>query len=67
MFGDLLARTFSDPDHSAEDEERELTFGSSVAGRALVVSHCERRGRIRLISARLMTRQEKRDYEESNA
>jgi len=67
VFGDRLARTFADPDHSDEDEDRELTFGASAAGRALVIAHCERKGRTRLISARLMTRQEKRDYEESNA
>lgn len=66
VFGDPLARTFLDPDHS-QSEQRELTFGTSSAGRALVVAHCERNGRTRLISARLTTRKEKRDYEESNA
>lgn len=65
--GDPLARTFADPDHSDSTEERELTFGTSAAGRALVVAHCERQGRTRLISARPMTRHEKHDYEEGNA
>ncbi len=67
VFGDSLARTFADPDHSDGAEERELTFGTSAAGRALVVAQCERKGRIRLISAREMTRHEKREYEEGNA
>ena len=67
VFGDPLARTFPDPDRSDDAEERELTFGLSAVGRALVVAHCERRGRVRLISAREMTRHEKRDYEEGNA
>lgn len=65
VFGDQLARTYQDPDDS-QVETRELTFGLSRAGRALVVAHCERRDRIRIISAREMTRREKRDYEESN-
>jgi uncharacterized DUF497 family protein len=67
VFGDPLARTFADPDHSDSAEERELTFGTSADGRALVVAHCERKGRTRLITARQITRHEKRDYEEGNA
>jgi hypothetical protein len=63
VFGDPLARSYEDPDHS-DDETRELTFGLSRTGRGLVVAHCERRDRIRIISAREMTRREKRDYEE---
>jgi uncharacterized DUF497 family protein len=63
IFGDRLARTYEDPDHLTE-EPRELTFGHSSAGRALVVSHCERGERTRIISARRMTRRERRQYEE---
>ena len=65
VFGDPLARTYADPDHSA-NEARELTFGLSRTGRELVVAHCERRERIRIISAREMTRHEKRGYEEGS-
>ena len=65
VFGDRLARTYEDPDHS-DSEARELTFGFSSAGRALVVSHCERGERVRIISARPMTRRERREYEEGN-
>jgi hypothetical protein len=63
VFGDPLAITFADPDHSM-DENRYLTFGISRFDRLLVVSHTERRGRVRIINARLMTRQERRIYEQ---
>ena len=63
VFGDSLAITFDDPDHS-EGEGRLLTFGLSEQGRLLVVSHTERRGVVRIISARRATRAERRIYEE---
>ena len=63
VFGDPLAVTFADPDHSM-DEQRYLTFGKSRFDHLLVVSHTDRRNRVRLISARLMTRQERIIYEE---
>lgn len=63
VFGDPLALTFADPDHS-ESEERLLTFGVSRAGRLLVVSHTAREPRIRILSARRVTRAERRIYEE---
>jgi hypothetical protein len=62
VFGDPLAVTISDPDHSV-CEFRFLTTGQSSLQRLLVVSHTEREGEVRLISARLATRQEKRNYE----
>ena len=64
VFDDRLAETYDDPDHS-EDEDRFLTFGESREGRSLVVSHCDRADRVRIIHARLMTRREKKQYEES--
>ncbi len=63
VFGDPLAMTFADPDHS-DHEQRYITFGLSRQTRLLVVSHTERGARIRIISARLMTREERRIYEE---
>ena len=63
VFGDPLASTFPDPDHGA-GEERWLTFGLSSPGRLLVVSHTERRLKVRLISARPATRRERKIYEE---
>lgn len=63
VFGDPLAVTFYDPDHS-EDEDRFLTFGHSIAGRLLVVSHTDRANATRIISARVAKRKERRIYEE---
>ena len=60
---DTLSVTSRDPDHSVE-EERYITFGTSTNGRFLSVSHAERGGRIRLISARVATRSERKFYEE---
>ncbi|MBI2842034.1 MAG: BrnT family toxin [Armatimonadetes bacterium] len=63
VFGDKLSITFYDPDHS-EDEHRYVTMGMTRNGRLLVVAHTERGGRIRIISAREMTRNERHSYEE---
>lgn len=63
VFNDPLAITFSDPDHS-EHEHRFVTFGLSRAGRLLVVAHTERGNNVRIVSARSMTRKERRIYEE---
>ena len=63
VFGDPLALTFSDPTHS-DEEDRFLTFGRASNGRHLVVSHTDRDDKIRLISAREMTRKERSDYEQ---
>ncbi len=60
---DDLSLTGYDPDHS-EDESRFVTFGMSSAGHLLVVSHTDRGDRIRIISARLATRSERKLYEE---
>jgi uncharacterized DUF497 family protein len=63
VFGDPLAITFQDPDHS-EDEGRQLTFGLSLQRRLIVVSHVERKDVTRIISARPMERKERAIYEE---
>ena len=63
VFGDLLAWTIEDPDHST-DESRYLTTGYSGRGRVILVSHTHREHRIRIISARLATKAERRIYEE---
>ena len=61
VFGDALALTFSDTDHSM-DEDRSRTYGTSNKERHLVVVHTERRNSIRIISARKATRYEKDIY-----
>lgn len=63
VFGDPLAITFQDPDHS-EDEERQVTFGLSLRKRLIIISHTQREDRTRIISARLMGRKERVIYEE---
>ncbi len=63
VFLDPLALTFPDPDHSGE-EDREITIGVTTKHRAVFVSHCQRRDRIRIISARRTTREERKQHEE---
>jgi len=63
VFGDAMAYTFADPDHSV-GESRWLTFGMSGKGRVLAVIYTERRGKVRLISARVATKHERKIYEE---
>jgi uncharacterized DUF497 family protein len=61
---DDLALTGRDPDHST-GEARYITFGVSSQGRLLVVSHTERGGSVRIISARTATKSERKIYEEA--
>ena len=63
VFGDSLALTFRDPDHSTR-EDRFLTLGQSISGRLLAVIHTVRGASIRIISARPATRRERKIYEE---
>lgn len=63
VFRDVLSVTISDPLHSAE-EGRFVTIGRSDRDRTLVVVHSEVGETIRVISARLATRRERREYEE---
>jgi len=65
IFGDELATTVSDPDHS-NDEDRYITIGWSNRRRLLIVSHTDRGGKIRIISARELTKAERKAYEETN-
>jgi len=55
--------TFPDPDHSLE-ERREITIGCTIKGHVIFVSHCALGERIWVISARLATRTERKQYEE---
>jgi uncharacterized DUF497 family protein len=60
---DALGITIYDPDHS-EEEDRFITFGYSDSARLLMVAHTDRGDRIRIISARELTRAEREAYEE---
>jgi len=64
VFLDSLAYTFADPDHSV-GESRMVTFGFSQVGRLLAVVHAERGRAIRIISARVATRHERKIYEQT--
>lgn len=63
VFLDELAVSGVDPDHSV-GEARYITFGVSSLGRLLTVSHTHRAGVMRIISARRVTRAERKIYEE---
>ena len=61
--GDPMAATGADPDHSTT-EDRYITFGASDRGRLLVVAHTDEGETIRIISARLASKGERKLYEE---
>jgi uncharacterized DUF497 family protein len=63
VFLDPLATTYPDPDHSLS-EHREITVGDTLEGHLIFIAHCERGGKIRIISARLATARERKQYEE---
>lgn len=59
----LMAATGVDPDHSIS-EDRYITFGVSERGRFLVVAHTEEGETVRIISARVASKGERKIYEE---
>lgn len=63
VFDDPLAAIFDDEWHSI-NERREIIIGHDHTHRLLLVCFTERSGTIRIISARLTTSKERRDYEE---
>ncbi|MGP8155495.1 MAG: BrnT family toxin [Candidatus Acidiferrales bacterium] len=65
VFGDALALTYPDPDHSTS-EQRFITIGMSNRNRVLVIAHTDRGDGVRIISARRATRHERNRYEEKN-
>jgi uncharacterized DUF497 family protein len=65
VFGDPLAVTYPDPDHSIS-EQRFVTVGLSSVGRVLIVAHTDRDENVRIISSRKTTQRERKQYEEEN-
>ena len=65
VFYDENAIVFDDPDHSDEKEERFNIIGFSDSARLLIVCHCVRGEDevIRIISARIATKRESKQYE----
>lgn len=65
VFDDPLACIFDDEDRS-QDEHREIIIGHSMLNRLLIVCFTERAlERVRIFSARLTTKKERKDYEEN--
>lgn len=63
MFNDEIALTIQDHDH---DEERWVTMGTDARGRILVVTYTYRDPNfVRVISARLASKNERRRYLEA--
>jgi uncharacterized DUF497 family protein len=62
LLNDLLCQV--DPRHS-DDEQRYVALGRTNEGRRLFVSFTVRRNRVRVISARPMSRKERAVYEEA--
>jgi uncharacterized DUF497 family protein len=66
VFTDPLSLTIPDPLHSYE-EERFIVIGESIKNRMIVVVHTDLGDMIRIVSARLATKRERKIYEsESN-
>jgi uncharacterized DUF497 family protein len=64
VFDDSLSTTYPDVDHSTL-ERRFVMIGASAPRRVLVVAYTEQNKAVRIISARLATRRERRFYEET--
>jgi uncharacterized DUF497 family protein len=64
IFDNPLAVIFDDEAHSI-DEQREIIIGHSRQNWLLLIAFTERFGNVRIISARLATRQEREDYEQN--
>jgi uncharacterized DUF497 family protein len=65
VFSDPLGRIVDDPRHS-RGEGRLVLIGLSRVQRLLAVMFTDRKNRIRIISARPVTRAERRTYEENS-
>jgi uncharacterized DUF497 family protein len=63
-FSDPLSLTTFDPDHS-EDEDRYLLVGATHTLRLVVVAHTHRDESVRIISARIASKRERRTYASS--
>ncbi len=63
VWTDILALIAPDPEHSFI-EEREWIIGESYKGRLLIVVYTIRNDKIRIISARLATKKERKEYEQ---
>ena len=63
VFGDTNSLTICDKKHST-NEDRWIDIGFSSSGRLLIVVYTERGTRTRLISSRVATARERKQYEQ---
>lgn len=63
IFNDPFLFTFPDNAHSTS-EERFINIGISASGHILVLTHTERKDKIRIINYRKATARERKFYEE---
>ena len=63
-FADPLARIFDDEDHSIK-EHREIIIGHSAKERLLVVCFTAPGESVKILSAPIATRRERKEYEEN--
>ena len=64
VFANPLAAIFFDSNHS-QVEVREIIIGHSNRNRVLIVSFTERGAAVRIISARVATARERKDYDDN--
>ena len=65
VFNDPYACIFYDEWHSTQ-EEREIIIGYDFKNRLLLVCFTQRNQNIRIISSRLATKKERKNYEQNN-
>lgn len=65
VFQDALSVAIFDPVHS-DEEDRFVLVGMSDKNRTIVVCFTDRYERIRIISARIASKRERRSYEEGH-
>ena len=63
VFDDSFSLTITDPDHS-QTEDRWISVARSHLGKLLVVVYTERGDNVPVISARLASKRERKQYEE---
>lgn len=64
VFDNPISVIFDDNAHST-GEQREIIIGHSRQNRLLLIAFTERSDSVRIINARLATRQERKDYEQN--
>lgn len=64
VFADYYSSTVYDGEHSFLGEDRWVTLGKSNTGKHLIVVHCDREDKFRILTARCASGKQIKDYEE---